>query len=429
MFICAVLAVFIAGNMPTHAFADATDCPKGMSELDCDAINGPWPAWIPDSGGACEDSGGTLVGGQRAEQIWNFFLSRGLKPVAVAGIMGNFAQEDGLFDPALKQGYSKAAIPDGGDGATGYGIAQWTSQGRQAGLFKEMRQAGLEKYYGAGWGHPEIDKEMPQKDIDALLLIELNYAWSGDSTKVQDIAKQLNAAKSIRGDSGSTILFHRLFEASADNASQIQERVDSAAMYLKKYRGTSGSVIGSTGCAGGLGGVSTMEDAVPWADQFIKDARGRGAQSRKLNQKHTGNLWSLYVTSNDESHLCWTNDCEQCTAASAWFIAKMTKYPADISYTTGNGWQVVYSLKARGIPTGSKPQPFSVFSWGSGVGHTGVVLGVLENGQVITLENNWPNGTLVVRKYDIKKDYPDVRFAYFADKMKVDVNNDAGTSE
>ena len=409
----------------TVSAAPKTACPKGLSELDCDAILGGWVNWIPESGstsGACGGVyTGVISGSSNAEMIWNFLTGdKGMTAVAVAGIMGNFSQESGL-DPAVKENFTTRAIPDGGDDHTGFGLAQWTSQGRQAGLFTKLRDAGLGKYYGAGWGHPEIDKDIPKEDVQNLITIELNYAWDGDSTKISDIADQLNAARSVSGDAGSTVLFHKLFERSADNASQIQDRVDDAEVFLKQYGGTAGT----SSCAGELGGVATLEDGIAWAMKFVEDTRtAYNPGGHSLNEEKVGDSRiNLYVTGDGPVSGpmagCWgALWCGQCTALTGWFVTNMTSIA--YGYRHGNGGEVVGILGDNGVPTGSEPRPFSIFSYNtSSVGHTGVVLGTLGNGEVITMENNLSENTLAILKYNIKESHPDVRFAYVEDKLKV----------
>jgi hypothetical protein len=407
--------------------ADVKGCGAGWSQLDCAAILGPWENWIPESGGAggeCSTSSTTETkGANNAETVWNTLSQKGLKPIAIAGIMGNFSQETyGTFDPAVKQNSTTRAIPDNGDGKTGFGIAQWTTAERQAGLFAKLREANLGQYYGAGWGHPEKDKEIPADDIYNMLTIELDYAWDGDSSKISDFTDQLNATTTVAGNNGSTVLFHRLFERSGDDASGIKERINDAAKFLEQFGGTS---PGS--CAGELGGVSTMEDAIAWANRFNEDTAAKyhnappavatAIPNPKTETTGSGAILSLATHPDSSSFICWgAYGCDECTTLSGWFVTNMTNY----TYQGGNGGDVVGNLGASGVPTGKEPRPLSVFSYSTGdsAGHTGVVLGVLEDGSVITLENNWPSDTLSVRKYNIKQDHPDATFAYVADKLK-----------
>jgi hypothetical protein len=397
---------------------------SAASNCDLDLIYKDAVHYDPCNLGTSASCTTALSGSGNEEKVWNYLSGKGLKPVAVAGIMGNFYQENSFFDPARKQSDTTKAIPPKGDNSTGYGLAQWTSQGRQALLFAEIDKASLSKYYGAGWGSAEVDKDIPSEDTDKLLSIELDFAWSGDTTKIQDIAGQLNAATTVRGNDGSAVLFHKLYERSGDDASQIKERVDSAADMLQRYAGTGDGSSGSCS-TGELGGVSKIEDAIPWAEKFVAETKQQyHIGGNDLGQKTAdGGIIQIYHIRDDGS-TCWGGaaDCHQCTALSAWFVTTKTGYP----YGGGNGEDVVGNMKAKGVPTGNQPKPFSVFSYNTGsFGHTGVVLGVLSNGDVITMENNWPQdddhngGTLIVRQYNIKKAEPSVTFAYVGDKLKV----------
>lgn len=84
-----------------------------------------------------QDSGGSsLQGNNNVQKIWNYLIDKGLIPVQAAGIMGNLRGESGLNPKRVQstptpQGDSDVMIIDG---RTGYGLAQWTSSGRQQGL-------------------------------------------------------------------------------------------------------------------------------------------------------------------------------------------------------------------------------------------------------------------------------------------------------
>jgi surface antigen len=360
---------------------------------------------------------------QNAAYVWNFFAGKDLTPIAIAGIMGNFSEETGAtFDPAIKQNNTVAAIPANGDGTTGFGVAQWTYQARQAGLFSKMRAANLDKYYGEGWGNPEINKtEMPREDIEKLLDVELLYAWEQDSTQIKSVMTQLNHATTVEGDGGSTLIFHRDYEGSGDSASQLQERVIAAQRYLAQFGN-------SAGCNEQLGGVEAIEDAVPWAHRFMDDTKAEYpgsslAVARPIDDPRAvsgsgGTIMSLatWPESTSSDIVCWhASGCDECTTVSGWFVIHMTSYQG---YLGGDGGEVVGNLRAIGVPTGDQPRPFSIFSYDTGsFGHTGLVLSVKSDGTVITLENNWPSNTLSIRQYNIKRDYPGATFAYVSDKM------------
>lgn len=407
-----------AEGSPCGKTIPQTQCPcsPDTSALDCASIIENWTSWLPNDGvattdvAACGDS--SVSGSSNEAIIWNYLSSKGLTAVAVAGIMGNMHQENSPFDPARKQNDSlEAASTDPNLSGAAFGIFQW-DKGRRVMVMQALDAAGLSKYYGAGYGQADIDQQkIPSDDMSKLLSTELEFAWSGDSTKISDLASQLNAATSVEGPNGSAELFNSLYERSGDDAAQVQQRVNDAKTYLSKYGGTSG------GC-GALGGVAAVSDALAWAQKFVSDAESVGGASvTPINLKSADQIDVARIGATAST--CWGTSCDQCTAVSAWFVNTMTDY----TYGHGNGGEVVANLENLGVRGGNTPEPFSIFSTNdnsdSADGHTGLVLGVLSNGDVITLENNVDgNGLLRVHQYNIKQAYPDVRFAYVGDKLK-----------
>lgn len=88
-----------------------------------------------------------LVGSEKAEKIFNFFIGQGMSPVQAAGLMGNMQGESHLEPRLVQYGgrNSRGEISVQGkpsslddnivvDDRTGYGLVQWTSRGRQQGL-------------------------------------------------------------------------------------------------------------------------------------------------------------------------------------------------------------------------------------------------------------------------------------------------------
>jgi|GEM_PF-1702415 len=70
---------------------------------------------------------------------------------------------------------------------------------------------------------------------------------------------------------------------------------------------------------------------------------------------------------------CIGGALSNCVSFSAFFMNKFS----DTLHRGGNGADVVANLDAAGVPTGSEPRVYSVFSWDNGeYGHTGVVLGI-----------------------------------------------------
>jgi hypothetical protein len=378
------------------------------------------------------ETAANLSGSNNAEKIWNYYAGKGLTPVAVAGIMGNFNQESTL-DPAVKQNHTTKALPITGDGVTGYGLAQWTYITRQAMLFAKINEAGLAQYLGEGWGASEVNKSMPPEDHDKLLQLELDFSWEGDSTKISELKDQLNATTSVEGNGGSTVIFHNTYENSSDDASQIEERVADARAFLEKYGGgTSGAEPGQAACgaAGALGGVKSIDDGIAWARKYVSDTKmeyGAGGSEVDKTLNWDGGSYKVIYNFGHSGGDCWGGaDCGQCVAMSGWFVLNQT---ADEQFLSNNGGFIVDNYQSAGLPTGTEPRPWSIFSAKStsekygNAGHTGVVLGVLDNGDVITAEVNFDgDGSVGIWQGNLQNRYAGVEleFAYFDDRLSGD---------
>ena len=76
---------------------------------------------------------------------------------------------------------------------------------------------------------------------------------------------------------------------------------------------------------------------------------------------------------------CAGGPLSNCVSFSAFFVNKFS----DSRYQGGNGVDVVKNLGAAGVPTGTEPRVYAVFSWAdNSAGHTGIVLGI-HDGTVI----------------------------------------------
>ncbi len=77
--------------------------------------------------------GGSFAGSNNAEVAFNYFRSVGLTPEQSAGIVGNLVAESGVI-PNRKQGAGMQTINSPSEivPGVGFGIAQWTTGGRQA---------------------------------------------------------------------------------------------------------------------------------------------------------------------------------------------------------------------------------------------------------------------------------------------------------
>ena len=164
--------------------------------------------------------------------IWALLKDNGFTEEAAAGVMGNLYVES-HFDPGIVQG--------GGDfvwNVTGYGLAQWTSQGRQQNLFNHCSQLGKPR--------DDLSAQM-----DFLMNVELpawnwgNYFNSlGDLKKCTDINKVCEA-------------FMLCFERPADQGSgAINTRCGYAKDIYNQLKGSSVSGITTSSDVGTIISIS-----------------------------------------------------------------------------------------------------------------------------------------------------------------------------
>lgn len=143
--------------------------------------------------------------------------------------------------------------------------------------------------------------------------------------------------------------------------------------------------------SGGLveGGITEIGPALGVLAEFIEAERAESGLAMPDLPRSASFNQALGTPGRDDV-ACWGLQCGQCTTISKWFTLFKTNY----TYTRGNGGQVAMNLVSAnsGLGFGSAPQPYSVFSWyyagDTTFGHTGVVLGVLPDESIVTIENN-----------------------------------------
>lgn len=200
------------------------------------------------AGGALTSPAPTsLVGETNQAKAWNYFIARGLTPVAAAGAMGNIQHESSF----------SASVEEAGGG--GLGIIQWTGD-RRTNLENAAAAAGVNL-----------------ADNDSALLFELNYLWDGEYGAMV-WQEQVNAEITVEGNTaiasfnsnfsgqlaetqagnGSTMVFHALIERSNDVPTEadrysgvgvLQGRIDTAKEFLGQF-GTGGTTSTDPGSCG-----------------------------------------------------------------------------------------------------------------------------------------------------------------------------------
>lgn len=183
----------------------------------------------------CSVSATLLAGGDNPQKIWNYFVGKGLSALQIAGIMGNLQKESG-FNPKRVQGTS---TPSGDrdimviDGRTGYGIAQWTSAGRQQNLH---------------------NLAVSRNTTDGDLGTQLDYLFQEMGGILEGLKQQVDVR-------AATLFFHDKFERSADGADGLNMRVSFATAILARFGSGGGSVTVSGGSGGGGCGSTASANA------------------------------------------------------------------------------------------------------------------------------------------------------------------------
>jgi len=221
--LCLVVTAFGTG-ISRVAFAAAPDeCPKGMSQLDCDSLHGDWVNWVPDNG--CGDGSGgttTLVGSDPLQQAYNYFVSKGLSNVQAAAVVGNLDDESSLDPTVMEIGGHSNNPADAG--SKGWGIAQWSPG------IKVIGEA--QKYNVTG----DITKLATQLDI---VWAEMN------NTSPVGYQHLTNGLKQINDLSTAVSFFQHNFEGGIDGVRQ-----QDAQQVLKLYGGGGSSSGGNTSVSG-----------------------------------------------------------------------------------------------------------------------------------------------------------------------------------
>lgn len=211
------------------------------------------------SGSSCcaaggEDADATLSGNNNNSKAINFFIGEGFSPHQAAGIVGNFIQESGgynggVIDPKVVEGGGSSTTvppPTGPQGQPGYGIAQWTYPTRKENLTKFAEEKDMKVYS---------------------LKLQLMFVMHEMTDDLEKDLKKINGSNRDAIE-GAAVLFHRVFEGSADTAAQIQERVESGVDALESGGGSAPSGGGggepsTEGCGQNGSGVSTGEMVWP----------------------------------------------------------------------------------------------------------------------------------------------------------------------
>jgi len=187
-----------------------------------------------ENSNGCSNGNISLLGSDREQEIWNYFIGKGLSPVWAAAIVGNLEQESG-FDPEESQSGGNSQIPSTAVNV-GWGIAQWTTSAGDQGV------------------NPVTSAAQTYHITTPIytLSTQLNIMWAemtGSSpTGYTDLVSGLNQQASIFQ---ATQFFEGAFEegfpAALSGGGQLNNRVKYAESAYNEYSGSTTTVL-SSGC-------------------------------------------------------------------------------------------------------------------------------------------------------------------------------------
>lgn len=255
---------------PTNLRATGQGGTTGEESSEDEAV-----ACCPSSG---QDASGSLSGSTDTNKALNFFVSNGFSKEQAGGIVGNFIEESSVNPKRVEDGWGYPKEMDsvppnkGPQGQPGFGIAQWTSPGRKTAL-------------------KNFASEKNQKV--STLSLQLNFVMK-EMNNYPDLEKNL---KNIKGGNerkqveDAALLFHRVYEGSADGPAQIQERVESGYQAIKNFTPSSGGGsaegITETQTDNSVCSCSESQGAEPATSStalqgVIKDLAGKNGNNTKI---------------------------------------------------------------------------------------------------------------------------------------------------
>ncbi len=303
---------------------------RALSPSDLDSLykNAVW--YVGGGGCAAASDTSNLVGTDGLQRSFNYFVGRGLSPVAAAAIVGNFWWESGGVDPTSQQDGSKDPFPKNG---VGFGIAQWTFTARQQPLVDFAKAAGR-----------------PVTDLG----VQLDFAWQEITTGNTALLSRLKAYTSADQISVATNDVMLNYEApSTDPAvARFDKRLEGANLALRLYGGTvvtagaASPTGGSSGCT--ISGVVSCSDPALSGLSPVRQAVVCTAQAELQSWQSGQSSCYKYTTGAPQAGACE----EWCADFVSW-VYKRANYP----FTGGQsgGWRLagVYEIRSLGQQNGN----------------------------------------------------------------------------
>lgn len=338
---------------------------------------------------------------KNAENIYKYIISNsdGAKPKGVASLLGNMFHESAqTFDPSTIQNgskFDKSAAMNPSVGGYAFGIAQWDS-GRRVKLLEYAEKKGkkwddlelqLDYLLNGDGSDSELIKKLIKSDDDVEqttenIMRQWERAGRTDSLGSRQAASKKYYAKFADIKAGSKSNISDSTDAGADNSDACGGGAEG------KTDGTMGASVKPNGGTGDVLEVWDSKDKIP--EKYRKVITLPDFSEKALDAL-PGNL---FITSNNRG---------QCTEFTWGYMSQLWsgKQPTAGSrgggIYDGNGQVIWKAYKEYGAKITKNPTVGYGFSGGPpieiggtipGVGHTGVVVGVLEDGKYIIANYN-----------------------------------------
>jgi hypothetical protein len=276
-----------------------------------------------------------LSGNDNETKVWNYLVAKNLSAVQAAGIMGNLKAESGFEPKRVEDGWGFPTTMDsippnvGPRGQPGYGIAQWTTPSRKAGLSDLASKENLAVY-----------------DLG----LQLDYLWQEFTTSYKDTYSQISQSGDIKFVSDT---FGRDYEGFGTNTADL--RLSFAPGILTQY---------GSDTSGGIASCDTSTGVIQIDPNFkmIKLNPPLSSPGGQITPKGVTLHWwgsdsgsqgiKFLVSALRSNDSCGVGGCSvQIGITDDGKIYQMTKNLTDLTYHAAGGNQTTFGIEIEGAPS------------------------------------------------------------------------------
>lgn len=362
-----------------------------------------------DDGGCSADDKSAAMGSittskdadKNAENIYKYIISNsdGSTPKGVSALLGNIFHESAqTFDPSTIQGgskFDKSAAMNPSVNGYAFGISQWDG-GRRVKLLEYAEKKGkkwddlelqLDYLLNGDGSDSDLIKKLIKSDgeveqITDDIMRQWERAGATDSIGSRQAAAKKYYAKFSDIKAGSKSNISDSTDAGADNSDACGGGAEG------KTDGTMGASVKPNGGTGDVLEVWEGKDKIP--EKYRKLITLPDFSEKALDAMPN----NIYLSTNNRGQ------CTELTwgyMSQLWSGTQPTAGSGGGGYADGNGQVIWKAYKENGAKITKNPTVGYGFSGGPpiqiggtipGVGHTGVVVGVLEDGKYIIANYN-----------------------------------------